>query len=104
VIVVSNWDASLPAALDSTGLSPLVDAVLTSATVGAAKPDPAIFERALAVAGVAAADALHVGDSLAEDVEGARRAQIAAVWCNRRGQPVPVGVRAIASLGELDEP
>jgi putative hydrolase of the HAD superfamily len=103
VIVVSNWDASLPTALASTGLAPLVDAVLTSAAVGAAKPDAAIFERALAVAGVAPAAALHVGDSLAEDVEGARRAQIAAVWCNRHGKPVPDGVRAISSLTELDE-
>jgi putative hydrolase of the HAD superfamily len=104
VIVVSNWDASLPAALSLTGLAPLVDAVLTSAEVGAAKPDAAIFERALAVAGVAPTAALHVGDSLAEDIEGARRAQIAAVWCNRHGEPVPDGVRAISSLAELDEP
>jgi putative hydrolase of the HAD superfamily len=103
VVVVSNWDASLPAALAATGLAPLVDAVLTSAEVGAAKPDPAIFERALAVVGVAPTAALHVGDSLAEDVEGARRAQIAAVWCNRRAEPVPDGVRAIASLAELAE-
>ncbi len=104
VIVVSNWDASLPAALAATGLASLVDAVLTSAEVGAAKPDAAIFERALAVAGVAPAAALHVGDSLAEDVEGARRAQIAVVWCNRRGEPVPDGVRAISSLAELHGP
>jgi putative hydrolase of the HAD superfamily len=104
VIVVSNWDASLPAALAATGLASLVDAVLTSAAVGAAKPDAAIFERALAVAGLAPSAALHVGDSLAEDIEGARRAQIAAVWCNRHGEPVPDGVRAISSLAELDGP
>ena len=104
VVVVSNWDASLPAALALTGLAPFVDAVVTSAEVGAAKPDTAIFERALAVAGVPRMAAVHVGDSLAEDVDGARRAQIAAVWCNRRGDPVPDGVRAIASLAELVEP
>ena len=51
MVVVSNWDASLPAALAATGLAPLVDAVLTSAEVGAAKPDAAIFERALASPG-----------------------------------------------------
>lgn len=103
VVVVSNWDASLPAALASTGLAELVDAVLTSAEVGVAKPGAEIFERALALAGVAPPAALHVGDSLAEDVGGARRVQIAAVWCNRRGEPVPDGVRAITSLAELDE-
>lgn len=103
VVVVSNWDASLPAALASAGLAPLIDTVLTSAQAGVAKPDAAIFERALAVAGVAPGAALHVGDSLVEDVQGARRARIAAVWCNRRGQPVPDGVQAIASLAELTE-
>ncbi len=101
VVVVSNWDASLPAALASAGLAPLIDAVLTSAEAGVAKPDAAIFERALALAGVAPEAALHVGDSLVEDVQGARRARISAVWCNRHGEPVPDGVPAIASLVEL---
>ncbi|MDQ6728978.1 MAG: HAD family hydrolase [Actinomycetota bacterium] len=104
VVVVSNWDASLPAALASAGLAPLIDAVLTSAEAGAAKPHAAIFARALMIAGVAPEAALHVGDSLVHDVQGARRAQIASVWCNRRGKPVPDGVRAIVSLAELDEP
>ncbi len=102
VVVVSNWDASLPAALASAGLVALIDAVLTSAEAGVAKPDVAIFERALAVAGVGPEAALHVGDSLAADVAGARAAGISAVWCNRTGRPVPPGVRAVASLAELD--
>jgi len=38
--------------------------VVTSAELGVAKPDPAIFARGLALAGVDAADALHVGDDL----------------------------------------
>ncbi len=104
VIVVSNWDASLPTTLARAGLAPLIDAVLTSAQVGVAKPDAAIFERALALAGVTPAAALHVGDSLVQDVAGARAAGISAVWCNRTGLPVPPGVRAIVSLAELDAP
>lgn len=104
VVVVSNWDASLPAALASAGLAPLIDAVLTSAQAGVAKPDVAIFERALALAGVAPGAALHVGDNLEEDVAGARAAGIPAVWCNRTGLPVPPGVWAVAGLTELGRP
>ena len=71
--MVSNWDVSLHELLAETGLAPLVDGAVASAEVGAAKPDPAIFARALALAGAAPEDAWHVGDSLEADVEGALR-------------------------------
>jgi putative hydrolase of the HAD superfamily len=104
VVVVSNWDSSLGERLACLGLAPLLDAVVTSAVVGAGKPEPAIFYSALEVAGVEARQALHVGDSLEEDVTGARAAGIAVVWLNRadvRGEPPP-GVPVIASLAELN--
>jgi len=102
LVVVSNWDVSLHDVLAATGLRPLVDGVVTSAELGAAKPDPAIFARALALAGdVPAAAALHVGDTLVEDVAGARAAGIEAVLVVRDGGPAPEGVRAIASLDAL---
>ncbi|MGI8505280.1 MAG: HAD family hydrolase [Solirubrobacteraceae bacterium] len=104
VIVVSNWDVSLHDVLERAGLAALLDGVLTSAAAGSRKPQRAIFERALRLAGVRAEGALHVGDSLEEDVAGARAAGIAAVWCNRSGAPVPPGVESIAGLDELRWP
>jgi putative hydrolase of the HAD superfamily len=83
LVVVSNWDVSLRERLDETGLSPLVDGVVSSAEVGVLKPHPAPFERALELAGVEAADAWHVGDSVDEDVRGARAAGIRAVLLAR---------------------
>jgi putative hydrolase of the HAD superfamily len=99
--VVSNWDVSLHDVLERTGLRPLVDAVAISAELGAAKPDPAIFRAALERVGVAAADALHVGDSLEHDVAGARAAGVEAVLLARDGAAAPGGVRVVASLDEL---
>ena len=88
--------------LERAGLGALVDATVTSAQCGAAKPDRAVFERALRVAGVAAGDALHAGDSLREDVEGARAAGIEPVLVAREGGAVaPPGVRTVRSLTEL---
>jgi putative hydrolase of the HAD superfamily len=102
LVVVSNWDVSLHEVLERTELRPLVDAVVTSAEFGAAKPDPAIFARALELAGgVAPADAVHAGDDLAADVEGARAAGIAAVLVARDGERTPPGVRAIPTLEGL---
>jgi putative hydrolase of the HAD superfamily len=100
IVIASNWDCSLPDWLEPTGITALVDGVVTSAEVGAPKPDPRVFERALAIAGVAAAEALHVGDKLDNDVEGARAAGVRAVLLQREGEP-PEGVEAIRSFREL---
>jgi putative hydrolase of the HAD superfamily len=85
LVVVSNWDVSLHERLAETGLAPLLDGAVASAEVGAAKPDPEIFERALAIAGAAPSEAVHVGDSPLEDVEGARAAGLRAVLLARDG-------------------
>jgi putative hydrolase of the HAD superfamily len=100
LVVVSNWDCSLSDWLGPIGLLELVDDVVTSAVVGLAKPDPAPFRRGLEVAGVDAAEALHVGDSPENDVAGARAAGIRAVLLSRAGQ-APSGVEAIRSLDQL---
>jgi putative hydrolase of the HAD superfamily len=86
LVVVSNWDASLSETLASLGLLDTVDAVVTSAACGSAKPDPAIFAEALRRAGVGPEEALHVGDSPEEDVAGARAAGIGAVLVAREGE------------------
>ncbi len=101
-VVVSNWDVSLHDVLERTELRPLVDAVVTSAEFGAAKPDPAIFARALELAGgVAPGDAVHAGDDLEADVGGARAAGIAPILVARDGEAAPAGVRAIPTLEGL---
>jgi putative hydrolase of the HAD superfamily len=79
----------------------MLDAIVTSAEVGARKPAPEIFEEALRLAGRAAHETIHVGDSPEEDVAGARQARIEPVLLRRDGQPGPSGVRTIATLAEL---
>jgi putative hydrolase of the HAD superfamily len=101
LVVASNWDVSLVGVLSALSLEPLLDGIVTSAGAGARKPAPAIFEQALALAGVPATDAIHVGDTLDEDVAGARAAGIEPVLIRRGGGPAVPGVRTIASLGEL---
>jgi putative hydrolase of the HAD superfamily len=104
LVVVSNWDVSLVGVLRALELEPLLDGVVTSAGAGARKPAPAIFEQALALVGVPPADAIHVGDTLDEDVAGARAAGIEPVLIRRGGGPPVPGVRTITSLAELAAP
>jgi len=80
--VVSNWDVGLHGHLAALGLTPLLDAVVTSAEAGAPKPAPQVFELALARLGATADRAVHVGDADA-DAEGARAAGL-------RFEPAPL--------------
>ena len=102
LVVASNWDCSLPDWLERAGLLELVDGVVSSAEVGAAKPAPAVFAAALELAGAEPGEALHVGDSLDNDVEGARAAGLRAVLVARDGGARPARRRdAVRSLEEL---
>jgi len=87
------------------GLLDRFDALIVSADTGVAKPDPAIFERALGEVGVPAASAVHVGDSLRSDVGGALAAGVGAIWLNRdgasRGEDEPRPDLEVASLAEV---
>jgi putative hydrolase of the HAD superfamily len=90
----------LGAWLDRAGIGGLVDATVSSAVVGAAKPAPAVFEAGLELAGCTAAEAVHVGDSVENDVAGARAAGLRAILVRREGAP-PEGVETVRSLVEL---
>jgi putative hydrolase of the HAD superfamily len=82
--VVSNWDSNLPALLGDLGLSRRFREISVSAIEQTGKPHPEIFHRTCERLGVAPSQALHVGDSLSEDYEGAREAGLAALWLDRQ--------------------
>lgn len=62
------------------GLAGAVDHVASSHSVGWMKPHQAIFERALSLAGALPEDALMVGDRMLQDVWGAKRLGMRAIW------------------------
>lgn len=100
VVAASNWDASLPDGLGQAGLLGYLDGAVSSAVVGSAKPDPAVFRAALELAKCEPDEAFHVGDSPDGDVEGARGAGIRVALLDRHGvfaEPPP-NVPKISSL------
>lgn len=102
LVAASNWDVSLHEQLAATGLRELLDGALSSAEVGAPKPDPEIIVRALALAGATPGEALHVGDDVAADVGAALAAGVTPVLIDREGGlEAPPGALRIASLAEL---
>jgi HAD superfamily hydrolase (TIGR01509 family) len=76
VAVISNSEGFLDEILEDLGILSAFDLVIDSGIVGVEKPDPAIFRIALERTGVAATRALHLGDTYATDVLGARAAGV----------------------------
>ncbi len=100
LVVVSNWDSTLPALLKRLRLTTHFHAVVVSALVGRSKPAPEIFQEALRVADVRPEEALHVGDSPDDDYHGARAAGIRALLLDRANR-ASSGYDRIRSLAEI---
>lgn len=81
--IISNFDSRLLQLLDDLNLTHFFTSVTISSLAGFAKPEANIFKIALAKHQVAADQAWHIGDSLEEDYQGARKAGISSFWLNR---------------------
>ncbi len=77
--VVSNFDTRLEDLLADVGLKEYFDAIHISTRIGAEKPNPAIFHAALTEHGLVPEQALHVGDRVEADIDGALAAGIRKV-------------------------
>jgi putative hydrolase of the HAD superfamily len=75
--------------LDRLGISARIRTRILSAGLGALKPEPAAFEAVAQRLGLFPGNLAMVGDSWADDVEGALAAGWTAVWVNREGKPRP---------------
>ena len=91
-VVTNGIDRVQHARLRAAGLLSYFDAVVTSEGCGFAKPDPRILRTALRALGVAAREAVYVGDDLAVDGGAAAGAGTAFVWVDR-GDRLPRGAR-----------
>lgn len=74
VAIVSNSEGMLEPLFVELGLSGSVDALVDSAKVGVEKPDRRIFEIACERTGTTLDRTLHLGDTVATDLEGAKNA------------------------------
>lgn len=84
--IISNWDHTASRILNATGLSAYFDPVIISSEVGYTKPQPEIFQVALARAELDPEDCIYVGDNYYDDVLGSRRIGMPALLINRFGK------------------
>ncbi|WP_435179626.1 HAD family hydrolase [Halorussus sp. AFM4] len=79
--LVTNGDrATQTAKLEALGIADRFDAATFTEPGGPVKPDPDHFHRTLSALGLAADEAVHVGNSLRSDVAGAHAAGVTSVW------------------------
>ena len=103
--LISNTQRCLTTFQSHFELDGLVSATVSSFEHGRMKPHPSIFEAALMRLGASAAEAIMVGDSVRQDVEGALGAGMRAILLHRGEHPPDrareLGVPIIKSLREL---
>jgi putative hydrolase of the HAD superfamily len=108
--IVSNSHGTLEGRLHDEGICQVGEGpgvpmtiVIDSAAVGVAKPDPAIFTIALEACGVSPERALHVGDTVGADIDGARAAGVRPLhldpygFCHDETHPHITSLHAVAS-------
>ncbi len=106
--LISNSHRCLASFQSHFDLQGLISATVSSSDHGFMKPHTSIFAAALQLVDVPARDAVMVGDSVRQDVEGALRAGMRAVLLQREAAPyarqpklTALGVPVIRSLREL---
>jgi HAD superfamily hydrolase (TIGR01662 family) len=88
-IVTNNIVSEQKLKLAHCKLDGLIDVLITSEEIGAAKPDVRIFEAALSHLNLGASEAVMIGDAWHTDIIGAQAAGIRPIWFNRRAAPSP---------------
>jgi putative hydrolase of the HAD superfamily len=83
--VVSNFDGRLRLILRQLGVSHFFSHLFISSEIGADKPDPTIYQRALNLSGHAANETLHVGDDPIGDWQAAETAGLTTFRLERPG-------------------
>lgn len=82
--IISNWDIRLENIIKELNIEKLFDYIFISCNVGYEKPDRRIFDFALKTSGFKPSEAFHIGDSLKEDIIGAKNCGITPLLICRK--------------------
>ncbi len=99
--LVSNRVHPLTEIAQEYNLADLFDFTLAAGEVGHWKPHPAIFQKALELAGAVPETATYIGDNYYADIVGAQNAGLTGILIDRRGIFPEVECRVIKQISEL---
>jgi putative hydrolase of the HAD superfamily len=102
-VISNNWGNTAGWCAEH-GLAPYLDVMIDSKLVGAAKPDPRIFQAALDALGLPAAACVYVGDRYDADVRGAHAAGLTSIWLTgAEPRPAPDPAVPCATIAQLPD-
>ncbi|NRA41126.1 MAG: HAD family hydrolase [Pseudomonadales bacterium] len=87
VVITNGPEFSQVTKIERVNMATHVDHVLIGGLEPAEKPHKSIFDKALRLANCQPEQVIHIGDSLATDILGARNSNIASVWVQHEQQP-----------------
>ncbi|CAN5412690.1 HAD-IA family hydrolase [soil metagenome] len=98
--VVSNFDGRLRMILEPLTIAKVFQHIFLSSELGADKPDPLIYRRALEISGFAPEEVLHAGDDPVRDWAAARQAGLEVFELQRPDNSLRDLLRLVAHGGE----
>lgn len=87
--------------LEKSDLSKYFKTIITSEDVGVKKPNPIIFQHALAQAKATSRESIMIGDNWEADIMGAKNAGFDVIYCNFNNEPVSESIKSVKNLNEI---
>lgn len=89
--------------IDSSPLAPYLSGLLISEEIGAPKPAPDMYIKALEMLNMKPSEVLMIGDSLTSDIRGAINAGIPACWYNPEHKPCPEQLKVDYEIDRMEQ-
>ena len=84
IYALTNGNADI----EKTGLDVYMDGAISAADVSASKPNPEMFKEVLKRTRLYPENAVHIGDNLVDDIEGASNAGFYSIWVNLKAEKI----------------
>ena len=102
-IITNGFEEVQNLKLEKSGIKKYFDKIITSESVGVKKPNPKVFQFALAEANTTAQESIMIGDSYEADILGALNAGMLAIHCDFNEAKIGGGILSINSLVQLKQ-
>ncbi|WP_445747978.1 YjjG family noncanonical pyrimidine nucleotidase [Polaribacter sp.] len=103
-IITNGFEEIQTKKMQSSNIHHYFDKIITSESVGVKKPNPKVFEHALAIANATKDNSIMIGDSVEADIEGALQVGMEAIHCNFEGEEIlATNFKSITSLLEIKQ-
>ena len=89
--------------MEMSNLNKYFKTIITSEDAGVKKPNPIIFEYALAQTKATASESIMIGDNWEADIMGAQNAGFDVIFCNFNQESVASNIKSVKSLIEIKQ-